>query len=53
MTEVIALLEARIAHLASELTTNPRSEYARIQGWRLKEAQHLLGKIKELAEKAK
>ncbi len=47
---VIALLEARIAHLVNEARTNPRSGYAEIMRWRLKEAEHLLSKIKELAK---
>lgn len=51
IAEVIAVLEQRVAHLTGETKTNPRSGYAEAMRWRLKEAEHILSKVKELVEK--
>lgn len=51
MQEVIAFLEQRVAHLVGETRTNPRSQYAEAMRWRLKEAQHILEKIRAMEAK--
>ena len=47
---IIALLEARIAHLKSEADRNPRADYARISHWRRLECEYWVVKIKELTD---
>jgi hypothetical protein len=51
MSEVIAFLEARIAHLKVEETRQPRSQYAQAMKWRRLEAEHILSKIRAMEEK--
>lgn len=53
MDQVIALLEARILHLAREEANNRRANYGDISRFRRLECEYLLAQVRRIATEAK